>query len=401
MFSEYALALALMAFFATSVDDFCVLLIFFSREYAKTEDLGDQETQRAFTNICIGQFVGFTIIVCVSLAIGIGLSQTVDEDWIDLIGFIPILIGMYLIYELMTEAGYFDQCCLENRKNDDDDDEIRAVVDENSPLVPPGDDVVGKTPTKTKKHVSIDDPKEHMTTHSDEEQGAAAATTETPVPTPTKVHKKVGFDDESKEPPKDIEAADGGGSGSGNSNGNSSSGGGGFVRAERSHSTDEHSENEEKPKPRPKPKRKRTLSADLSGRYFESLNDRIDVSNALGEAMGDSKNGKSHTVGKWITCFLDPLSQEVILYVLIFGIDNLAIFTVLFANVTEIEIVVVVVVFYAMLFFYIALTIIVLLQCPNVGHYFGNYVRYLVPFVLIGFGIYILYGSVIWNPNEE
>ena len=124
MFSKYALALSLMAFFATSVDDFCVLLIFFSREYAKTSDLSNPDTQRAFTNICIGQFVGFTIIVAVSLAIGIGLSQTVDDDWIDLIGFIPILIGLYLIYELLSEAGYFECCCpsARSKKVDDDDD---------------------------------------------------------------------------------------------------------------------------------------------------------------------------------------------------------------------------------------------------------------------------------------
>ena len=83
------------------------------------------------------------------------------------------------------------------------------------------------------------------------------------------------------------------------------------------------------------------------------------------------------------------------------GIDNLAIFTVLFANVSEIETVVVVVVFYLMLFFYIALTIAILVTCPAVGHWFGNNVRYLVPFVLIGFGVYILYGSVIWQPNLE
>ena len=154
------------------------------------------------------------------------------------------------------------------------------------------------------------------------------------------------------------------------------------------------------------------------------------------------------SAGRWVNCCLDPLSQEVITYVLIFGnlialtnihlkylpfipfiyplclliipfshlsyilfiipctslslgIDNLAIFTVLFANVSEIETVVVVVVFYLMLFFYIALTIAILVTCPTVGHWFGNNVRYLVPFVLIGFGVYILYGSVIWQPNLE
>ena len=62
MFSEYALVLSIMAFFATSVDDFCVLLIFFSREYAKTNNLSDPVTQTAFIQICIGQLIGFTIM---------------------------------------------------------------------------------------------------------------------------------------------------------------------------------------------------------------------------------------------------------------------------------------------------------------------------------------------------
>ena len=400
MFSEYALALSLMAFFATSVDDFCVLLIFFSREYDKTNDLGDASTQRAFFLICIGQFVGFTIIVGVALAIGIGLSQTVDEDWIDLIGFIPMLIGVYLIYELMAEAGYWDSCCV---KPEDDPEELdmerssgdnhdRGSADEKTPLVGPkvggegtghDSDGVGKSAMKSTKRVQIDDPKSVQL--SDEEGGVGGGGE---LPPSKSMKKRVSIDErnnttsdeESKEPSSRLAGSSGDG-----------------LKAPSTDDSDE-----ERPKPKAKPRRKRTLSADLSGRYFESLNDRIDVSNALGEAMGDNKSGKSQSVfSKWITCFLDPLSQEVILYVLIFGIDNLAIFTVLFANVTEIEIIVVVVVFYALLFFYIALTIIILMQCPTVGHWFGNNVRYLVPFVLIGFGIYILYGSVIWQPDEE
>ena len=389
-----------MAFFATSVDDFCVLLIFFSREYDKTEDLGDESTQRAFTNIIIGQFVGFTIIVSVSLAIGIGLSQTVDEDWIDLIGFIPMLIGMYLIYELMTEAGYFDHCCPETDPENSSDLEQGSDAEEKSPLVNKIDQ--GLVPGKGGiKRVTIDE-RSSATNPEDTTTGPAAIPAVIPHP---KTKKHVSYsDEEAKERPADLGEAAGGGS-------SGDSGGGGDSGSNNNHAsnpgrfyTDDDSdvEAENQPKPKAKPRRKRTLSADLSGRYFESLNDRIDVSNALGEAMGENKSGKSQSVfSKWITCFLDPLSQEVILYVLIFGIDNLAIFTVLFANVTEIEIVVVVVVFYALLFFYIALTILVLLQCPIVGHWFGNNVRYLVPFVLIGFGIYILYGSVIWCPNEE
>ena len=225
-----------------------------------------------------------------------------------------------------------------------------------------------------------------------------------------KLVKRVSIDERNNttdEETKDGPPGEGGDTTSiGKENGNTKgmAGGGGSGKNGEQHYNDESDgDSPNSAKQKSKPKRKRTLSADLSGRYFESLNDRIDVSNALGEAMSDNKGGGGKYCPRcgWINCCLDPLAQEVILYVLIFGIDNLAIFTVLFANVSEIEIVVVVVVFYALLFFYIALTIVVLIQCPGVGHWFGNNVRYLVPFVLIGFGIYILYGSVIWQPSLE
>ena len=35
MFSNYSITLALLSFFSTTVDDFCVILIFFAREYVK------------------------------------------------------------------------------------------------------------------------------------------------------------------------------------------------------------------------------------------------------------------------------------------------------------------------------------------------------------------------------
>ena len=398
MFSEYALVLSIMAFFATSVDDFCVLLIFFSREYAKTNNLSDPATQQAFTNICIGQFIGFTIIVTVALAIGIGLSQSVDEDWIDLIGFIPMLIGCYLIYELLLEAGYFDRCCPnqqeeESDKESDLEEGLDSSIDEKMPLVGFKDEEV-KKPTK---HVTIEEPSTSDVGSGLTPSGQPTILTKSPS-FAKKLQKRVSIDERNNT--TDVESKEGGPSGDG---GDSPSAAGGGSGGGSPYTNIDESDVDNAAKQKSKPRRKRTLSADLSGRYFESLNDRIDVSNALGEAMSDNKGGGGKYCPRcgWINCCLDPLAQEVVLYVLIFGIDNLAIFTVLFANVSEIEIVVVIVVFYLLLFFYIALTIVVLIQCPGVGHWFGNNVRYLVPFVLIGFGIYILYGSVIWQPSLE
>ena len=292
MFSKYALALSLMAFFATSVDDFCVLLIFFSREYAKTNDLSNPDTQRAFTNICIGQFVGFTIIVSVSLAIGIGLSQTVDDDWIDLIGFIPILIGCYLIYELMSEAGYFECCCPSGRnKNIDYDDDIENGSDvpdqEKLPLVstqskPPGilsthTSSIGTasdpTPeTQPKPHGILSTPQSKkdrknirlqqeghsidseakrrasFVIHADDDDDDTKDKRDSNMPSKVK-HVSIDerrHDEESKE--------------GGNAEG--IAGGGGSYHNDGQDYQDE-SDEEEKPVKKTKPKRKRTLSADL------------------------------------------------------------------------------------------------------------------------------------------
>jgi cadmium resistance protein CadD (predicted permease) len=69
--------------------------------------------------------------------------------------------------------------------------------------------------------------------------------------------------------------------------------------------------------------------------------------------------------------------------------------------VTDLEIAVVVIVLYVMLFVIIGVCIFVLVQCPTVGKFVGENARYFVPFMLIGLGIYILYGSIIWNPELE
>ena len=104
------MTLAALAFFSTTVDDFAVLLIFFAREYVKTNDIYHPETSLAMINITLGQLIGFTIIVGISLAVGIGLGQVVEEKYLALIGFLPILIGLFKIYELGEEAGYLPPC---------------------------------------------------------------------------------------------------------------------------------------------------------------------------------------------------------------------------------------------------------------------------------------------------
>lgn len=117
VFTNDSVTLAMLSFFSTTVDDFCVILIFFAREYVKNYRFSSPETLLAFVKISIGQILGFTIIVVVSLVLGMALHSTVDEDYIDLVGFLPILIGVYKIYELLDDAGalgmlYNTLCCV-------------------------------------------------------------------------------------------------------------------------------------------------------------------------------------------------------------------------------------------------------------------------------------------------
>ena len=109
--AENSLTLALLSFFSTTVDDFCVILIFFAREYVKNPSMSNPSTMLSFVKISTGQFIGFTIIVGASLILGIGLHSVVDQDYIDLIGLLPILLGLYKVYEILNEAGYFMKIC--------------------------------------------------------------------------------------------------------------------------------------------------------------------------------------------------------------------------------------------------------------------------------------------------
>ena len=106
-----SLTLALLSFFSTTVDDFCVILIFFAREYVKNPSMSNPSTMLSFVKISTGQFIGFSIIVGASLILGIGLHSVVDQDYIDLIGLLPILLGLYKVYEILYEAGYFVRIC--------------------------------------------------------------------------------------------------------------------------------------------------------------------------------------------------------------------------------------------------------------------------------------------------
>jgi cadmium resistance protein CadD (predicted permease) len=75
---------ALAAFAATNVDDFLVLVVFFAQVDGKT-----------FINyqVAAGQVLKFTVILAISL-LGIVLGLFIPSGYIELLGFVPILLGL-------------------------------------------------------------------------------------------------------------------------------------------------------------------------------------------------------------------------------------------------------------------------------------------------------------------
>jgi cadmium resistance protein CadD (predicted permease) len=139
-FSGDAIWLAILAFGATTIDDLAVLLLFFSKHYVKTKNIYDPETAKAFRQIVIGQIIGFTLVVGISLGLGIGLREAVSDGYIDLIGFLPILIGTYKIYEILEDEGYLEcfwnfLCCIPKSEIDEDNEETPPPVGEKLPLI--------------------------------------------------------------------------------------------------------------------------------------------------------------------------------------------------------------------------------------------------------------------------
>jgi len=80
---------AFLTYTVTNIDAFCVLVLFFAK--AKIDEGSTN------LNVCIGQFVGFSIIVGISL-LGLALSASINPEYVSLLGFVPIMMSIRLMY---------------------------------------------------------------------------------------------------------------------------------------------------------------------------------------------------------------------------------------------------------------------------------------------------------------
>ena len=261
VFDNNATTLAILSFISTTVDDFCVILIFFAREYVKTRVVSSPQTIAAFVNISIGQILGFTIIVGVSLVLGMALHSVINSEYVDLVGIFPIAIGLYKLVELLYETGvltlvYSRICCIASINGDKIIDG-QQTEGEIAPLIP----------------VKISTFQEDLESATEED-----------------------------------------------------------LRAELIEDPE--------------------IDIILNKESLESLN-AVDQSNS------------SVVFIKRMCCFMDPLVIEVMIYALMFGTDNIAIYVALFSGVSFLQSIVVCIFFYSLLILYLLTAIIIIVKvCP-------------------------------------
>ncbi len=90
------IGLATLAFAATNVDDFFLLLAFFADGRSRPRQ------------IVFGQYLGFGAIVFLSLLVAWG-ANFLPQRWIDLLGIVPLLIGIKELFDLRKPADADDR----------------------------------------------------------------------------------------------------------------------------------------------------------------------------------------------------------------------------------------------------------------------------------------------------
>lgn len=80
------------SFVATNLDDLMVLMLFFSRLNANFRP----------RHLIIGQYLGFTLILLAS-SLGLLFGLLVSKEWIGLLGFIPLIIGIKQLFSSDNE----------------------------------------------------------------------------------------------------------------------------------------------------------------------------------------------------------------------------------------------------------------------------------------------------------
>lgn len=113
---------AVLAFISTTLDDFAVILMFFGKANSS------ENVRLGYIRTVIGMTLGFTFIIAISL-IGLVMGHFLPGKYVALMGFIPLLIGIQKLYEVLRDDGYLRLCGLKPENEEEVHDRERNSSD--------------------------------------------------------------------------------------------------------------------------------------------------------------------------------------------------------------------------------------------------------------------------------
>ena len=69
----------------------------------------------------VGITSAYTVIIGISL-LGLVLSALSSDEWVALIGFVPLFIGLYKFYEIFMEDCAPTLCCVATEEEDEEEE---------------------------------------------------------------------------------------------------------------------------------------------------------------------------------------------------------------------------------------------------------------------------------------
>jgi len=410
--ADTALA-AIIAFAATNIDDFCLLIVFFARSSTESKaitrsreaDAADRPFERR--HVVSGQALGFTVICSLSL-LGIVFGLFIPAGYVELIGFLPLLMGLYKLFELCQEKWGWFRCC-ESRTADSSCDAAvgsSTVVDKDGAA---GDSSVIVMPNNVRS--GVDDPPMPLVSPGFEiemaelDDGSHGADLD---------HTGAGLDHTGVV----VDHADAMEMQFSSSQPQDGKRSAFTVAGPSSHRDGESAELHVKSihvasveRVQLTPDADTRVEAEHPGllKQCPSHNAELPVEPSSNAAGGDPVHAHQGADGEdddaeessclsrnavrlFHSC-LSPHTLQVMAITIANGGDNIGIYLPLFATATGAEIVITLVLFYVLLLVW-CVCAYAMVQCPVVADQLSKYGAYIVPFLLMGLGLYVLWGSV-------
>lgn len=104
---------AIISFIAVSLDEFVVLIAFFSQSDTKFKKV----------HVVLGQIIGFTVVIGISL-LGGCFKFFISIEYLSLVGFIPLFLG---IYDLFKVIKFWSKKYLDQTSNEDEKEELMNI----------------------------------------------------------------------------------------------------------------------------------------------------------------------------------------------------------------------------------------------------------------------------------